>query len=127
MSKTKNQESELPEQFMQAWREYPRRDGTNPRRDAIKAWRTRVREGVSPDDLLRATKAYAAEMERKSKVGTEFVMQAMRFYGKSRPYEQFIESVDVDVDEWWKVGGFSSQFEAENMGFNKYKAQEITA
>lgn len=125
VSETKNEEIDMPEDFLKAWGEYPKRDGANPRRDALKAWRARVREGVSPDDLLRATKAYAAAMERKVRVGTEFVMQAQRFYGKSRPYEDYLTA--ADADEWWKVGGFSSQFEAENMGFNKYKAQEMMA
>jgi len=119
-SKTKNQESELPEGFMRAWQVYPKRDGANPRRDAASAWRARLREGETPQRMMLATLGYAKAMENKGKVGSEFVMQAVRFFGKSRPYEDYLGATQSPDGQWWQEAGFSSLYEAENAGCNQF-------
>ena len=63
-------------EFLEFWELYPRREGGNPRPDALKAWNARVREGVSPADLLDGAKRYARQVKTSGKEGSQFVMQA---------------------------------------------------
>ncbi len=72
--------------FDQAWREYPKRCGSNPRQPALMAWRARVRAGVSPEELLAGVRRYAVWCELSGKLGSESVMQAKRFFGTGEEY-----------------------------------------
>ncbi|WES88810.1 helix-turn-helix domain-containing protein [Dickeya fangzhongdai] len=75
------------EQFELCWKVYPKREGSNPKNHAFKHWQARVKDGVSPDDLLAGTQRYAAFCTAKGQIGTPYVMQAQRFYGTSREFE----------------------------------------
>jgi hypothetical protein len=77
-----------PPEFEITWQKYPKRSGNNPKTDALKAWNARVMEGVSPIAMDAGVIRYAAWCERTGKVDTETVMQAARFFGPSKPYEQ---------------------------------------
>jgi hypothetical protein len=70
------------EQFEIFWRAYPKRDGANPPKPVKPKYAQAIKNGASPDDLLRAVKAYAAEMERKGNIGTGYVMQATKFFNQ---------------------------------------------
>lgn len=74
--------------FEACWLIYPKRSGSNPRRDALKAYRARRQAGVNPEDLLAGTQRYAAHCEAVEKTGTEFVMQGARFFGPSEPFRE---------------------------------------
>lgn len=78
-----------PSLFPEAWKAYPKRSGGNPRALAQKAWDARVKEGVSGQEMLAATKHYAAHCQQEGKVGTAFVLQGGTFYGPSRRWEDF--------------------------------------
>lgn len=75
--------------FPEAWKAYPKRSGGNPRALAQKAWDARVKEGVREQEMLAATRHYAAHCEQEKKVGTAFVLQGGTFYGSSRRWEDF--------------------------------------
>lgn len=75
--------------FPIAWKAYPKRSGGNPRALAQKAWHARVKDGVSEQELLAATRHYAAHCQQEGKVGTAFVLQGGTFYGPSRRWEDF--------------------------------------
>lgn len=64
-----------PEGFAAFWALYPKRDGTADRKGAVKAFGPALKR-VDLETLLDATRAYAADMKAKGKVGTEFVKQA---------------------------------------------------
>lgn len=74
-----------PDEFEQAWKEYPRRPGNN-KRDACKAWEARVKAGADPDDILAGVQRYAAFCRITGKTGTEFVKQGATFFGPSEHY-----------------------------------------
>lgn len=74
--------------FAAAWADYPKRLGSNSRRDARRAWDRCVAAGVSPEDLHAGVRAYAAHCQATGKTGTELVMQAQRFFGPGAYYEQ---------------------------------------
>ncbi|WP_448682606.1 DUF1376 domain-containing protein [Pseudomonas nicosulfuronedens] len=84
-----NQGSKYSADFESFWREYPKRDRSAPKPDAWKAWGARLKEGISPQDLIRAAANYRADQAAKGKVGTEYVKLPSTFLGKGehwRPY-----------------------------------------
>lgn len=74
--------------FEQAFAAFPKRFGGNPKPDALKSWNARIAEGVDPVDMLAGTQRYAEHIRVAGKLGTEFVMQAVRFFGKSKHYAE---------------------------------------
>ena len=64
-----------PQGFDAFWAIYPKRDGTADRKGALKAFAPALKR-VDLETLLDATRAYAADMKAKGKIGTEFVKQA---------------------------------------------------
>ena len=79
---------EYPEDFEKAWTTYPSRTGSNPKAAAYSAWKARVAEGVSVADLLVGVERFRAFCDATDRTGTEFVMQAKRFFGTGREYAQ---------------------------------------
>lgn len=75
-----------PEGFAEAWAAFPKRVGDNPRRGAVAAYRARVAEGHTPQELLEGVRRYAAWCEREELAGTRFTMQAVRFFGKEKAF-----------------------------------------
>ena len=73
----------MPEIFEQAWKAYPKREGSNSKADALKAWNARIRLGVKADDMLAGVQRYAEFCEAKGQVGTQYVLQASTFFGPS--------------------------------------------
>lgn len=117
------QARETDPEFEEAWALYPKRDGGNSPTDALRAWRARVKAGVSPSDLIAGTKRYAAYCAKEKKVGTQFVMQAVRFYGKGEHYaEAWGQTVESD-EAWWKAAGFTKEWQATNAGCTKANAR----
>lgn len=78
----------LNSEFEEAWKRYPKRAGNNPKADALKAWNARIAEKVPVEDMNAGLDRYIAYCDATDKVGTELVMQAVRFFGKARPFEQ---------------------------------------
>lgn len=83
----------LDPDFAEAWNEYPNRSGANPKRDAAKAWNARLKEGHSKDEMLQGVRRYKAWCKENQKFGTEFVMQAKKFFG---PAKYFAEKWGTD-------------------------------
>lgn len=76
-----------PQEFELAWQKYPKRPGSNPKRQAFKAWKARTKEGYDPAHMLAGVVRYAKFCKETDKTGTEFVMQAVRFFGPSCEFE----------------------------------------
>lgn len=74
--------------FELAFAAFPKRLGGNPKPDALKSWNARIAEGVDPAEMIAGAERYAEFNRVTGKVGTEFVMQAVRFFGKSRHYAE---------------------------------------
>lgn len=77
-----------PAGFAAAWAAYPRREGSNPRRRALRAYCARLGEGVEEHALLAGVRRYAAFCAARGKVGTAFVQQAATFFGPDRPFAE---------------------------------------
>lgn len=76
-----------PQQFELAWQKYPKRPGSNPKRQAFKAWSARTKEGHDPAVILAGVIRYAKFCQSTGKANTEYVMQAVRFFGTSCEFE----------------------------------------
>lgn len=75
-------------EFETAWEAYPKRAGGNSKAGAFKAWKARLKDGVKPDDMLAGVKRYAAYARATGSVGTQFVKQAVTFFGPDRHFEE---------------------------------------
>lgn len=84
--------------FLEAWSQYPKRAGSNPKREANRHWLARIRDGTSPDSMLAGVMRYAEFCRLTGKTSTEYVMQAKRFFG---PDEHFTND--------WSVPNASNQ------------------
>jgi uncharacterized protein YdaU (DUF1376 family) len=76
-----------PQEFELAWGKYPKRPGSNPKRQAFKCWHARVKEGHDPAAILAGVIRYAKFCQSTGKANTEYVMQAQRFFGTSCEFE----------------------------------------
>lgn len=76
-----------PEEFEACWKEYPKREGSNPKPKAFSGWKARLKEGVTQEEMLAGVKRYAAYVRAKGDEHTAFVMQAQRFFGTAREFE----------------------------------------
>jgi hypothetical protein len=74
--------------FELAFAAFPKRLGGNPKHDALKSWNARIADGVDPAEMIAGTERYAEFNRATGKTGTEFVMQAVRFFGKSKHYAE---------------------------------------
>lgn len=73
-----------PEGFDEFWAAYPKRDGDNPRKTAVRAYAKVIRHGLKPAALMAAVRAYSEELAAKGRIGTEFVAQASTWLNQER-------------------------------------------
>lgn len=100
-------EKEAEGEFVRAWAEYPKRAGGNSRADALKHWRARTKEGVSPETLIAGVIRYRKYCEHQKIIGQSFVMQASRFFGTGKHY-----------DEPWKFNPYRAPAPPVNNGLS---------
>lgn len=86
-AKKKRTAIDYTKEFEEAWSAYPKREGSNNKRKAFSAWNARLREGVAPEEMLAGVKRYAVYCDAKDATGTQWVMQAQRFFGKDKEFE----------------------------------------
>lgn len=83
-----------PEDFEQAWKTYPKRRGSNPKRGAYQAWNARIKGGYTADQLTAGLERYRQFVKESAIEGTERVMQAKRFFGPACEFEEFWQTTD---------------------------------
>lgn len=67
---------------------YPSRAGGQAWRDAEIGYRARLAEGVDPRKMLEGVQRFRAFHEAENNIGTGFVMQARRFFGPGKHWEE---------------------------------------
>ena len=89
--------SEYDPRFIKAWEIYPKRNGSNSKAGAYKAWRARIAQSSDKNAevmiMFEGVERYAAWCDATEKTNTEIVMQAQRFFGPRREYEGAFEVV----------------------------------
>ncbi len=56
---------------------------------AFKAWKARLNEGVNPETMLEGVKRYAGWVSAMGNSGTQFVKQAVTFFGPDESFQTF--------------------------------------
>jgi len=75
-----------PPEFEHTWTQYPDRSGDNPKKAAFQSWNARMKEGHPPTEMHDGVVRYAIFCKDTGKIGTEYVMQAKRFFGPDKPF-----------------------------------------
>ncbi|WP_421722400.1 hypothetical protein [Alloalcanivorax xenomutans] len=105
--------SNYPDEFEQAWKAYPKRNGDNPKRSAYNAWSARVKAGATPAEILAGVIRYARWADATAKTNSEFVKRAVTFFG---PDEHYLED--------WSPPPATGQPTAAHAGFDKREYTE---
>lgn len=93
-----------PEEFERAWKLYPKRLGTNPKRGCYQAWNARIKkDGYKPDQMIEGLKRYIRFAESTAIIGTERVMQGKRFFGPACEFDEPWETTDCPHNEIVKI------------------------
>ncbi|MCX7161489.1 MAG: hypothetical protein NT083_00315 [Rhodocyclales bacterium] len=74
--------------FSDCWNAYPKRSGGNSRKEAAKAYRARLKTGVSPADMLAGVHRYAAYIRGTEREGTAYVKQTSTFFGTGEHWRE---------------------------------------
>ena len=86
--KDKDKDTDLNKHiFEEAWLNYPKRSGSNPKNKAFESWKARLEDGVDPAEMLAGVRRYREHCDAGRLTGTKFVMQALRFFGAEREFE----------------------------------------
>lgn len=83
---------EVEVRFDEFWATYPRR---KDRLRALACWRARIREGVSPDDLIAAATAYANECAARG-TRPEFIKHGATFIGSNGSWSEYLEAASTN-------------------------------
>lgn len=106
--KPKAKTQTYPEAFEACWKAYPKRHRPDDKKPAFRAWKARVREGVTEDVLALATRRYAQQCESDGSAGTRFVKLAATFYGPDEHWRPFAENAQPTSQS-----GFDTTTEAQ--------------
>lgn len=98
--------SDYSVEFESFWSAYPKREGGNSKKGAFKAWKARLRNGVTAEELILSAKRYATQMAAKGSVGTSFVKQAATFLGPDDHWREALNSNVHPLKPAMKPGDF---------------------
>lgn len=73
-----------PLRFEEFWTEYPKRDGANPKKPAMKVYEQAVKSGQDEQAIIDGAKAYRTELRRRGQDGSQYVAQAQTWLRQSR-------------------------------------------
>lgn len=99
-------------EFEQAWQAYPKRAGGNSKAAAWKAWKARIKDGVTTVAMLAGVNRYAGYVRATGSAGTQYVKQAATFFGPDRHFEETWQAPAGAVSgrpRGLPVSGFSEQ------------------
>jgi hypothetical protein len=91
--------------FEEFWKEYPRREGDNPRKTAEKKFSALVKTGVDPEVMIAGAKQATAAAKKQGIYATKYVPQAIKWLNDQRfldcAAQAFTEQ--PEVLDWEKV------------------------
>lgn len=70
--------------FDEFWKEYPSRDGDNPKLPAKLKFEALVKTGIDPALMIAGAKRYAANARDKQQVGTKYIAHALKWLSEQR-------------------------------------------
>lgn len=87
-SQNRSSKENYSNEFEQAWQAYPKRSGGNSKAAAWKAWKARIKDGVTTEAMLAGVNRYAGYVRATGSAGTQYVKQAATFFGPDRHFEE---------------------------------------
>ncbi|MGS2868868.1 helix-turn-helix domain-containing protein [Enterobacter ludwigii] len=111
-SENRSSKENYSNEFEQAWQAYPKRAGGNSKAAAWKAWKARIKNGVTTVAMLAGVNRYAAYVRATGIAGTQYVKQAATFFGPDRHFDESWQAPAVAVSGrsgGLPVSGFSEQ------------------
>jgi len=103
---------EYSDEFNSAFSIYPKRQGDNPKEKAFSAWKARLRDGSTVDEMTSGVKRYLAFCQAEGNIGTQYVKQAATFFGPDRAF----------LETWEVMQKSPSSTPHRNSGFGKQPA-----
>ncbi|KAA0614091.1 hypothetical protein E2K75_17860 [Escherichia coli] len=84
-------------------------------------WKARLNEGVNPETMLEGVKRYAGWVSAMGNSGTQFVKQAVTFFGPDRHFEESWEVPAVSAarreDPYFKASYDNADYSQIPAGF----------
>ncbi|CAH3600967.1 hypothetical protein AI2694V1_1479 [Enterobacter cloacae] len=111
-SQNRSSKENYSNEFEQAWQAYPKRAGGNSKAAAWKAWKARIKDGVTTVAMLDGVNRYAAYVRATGSAGTQYVKQAATFFGPDRHFDESWQAPAVAASGrsgGLPVSGFSEQ------------------
>ncbi|WP_418517231.1 helix-turn-helix domain-containing protein [Enterobacter hormaechei] len=111
-SENRSSKENYSNEFEQAWQAYPKRAGGNSKAAAWKAWKARIKDGVTTVEMLAGVNRYAAYVRATGSAGTQYVKQAATFFGPDRHFDESWQAPAVAASGrsgGLPVSGFSEQ------------------
>lgn len=116
-----------PSRFDEFWKEYPKRDGSNPKEPSRKLFDAAVRRGVTPETIIGAAARYGAECRRLSIERTDKVAQALTWLRQQRWQDYPEGTIDSGGDEGRWARMLQTERERGHWPFEKAPKAEIPA
>jgi hypothetical protein len=88
--------------FDEFWKEYPKRDGDNPRKPAEKKFNALVKTGVDPDVIIAGARQASAAFRSRNEYGTRFVPQAITWLNQQRFVDFAAAAFEPPEDLDWR-------------------------
>ena len=70
------------EDFAEFWKAYPRRQGGNPRKSALKAYTAKRKTGATHGAIMQALHAFTSEQQSMGKIGTRYIPMASNWLNR---------------------------------------------
>lgn len=81
------------------WKEYPKRDGANPKSPARKKFLAILKSGVSAETIIAGVRRYRSQLQSKQQIGTPYVAQAVTWLNQQRWEDESSVSVSARSSE----------------------------
>ncbi|MEI2388122.1 DUF1376 domain-containing protein [Breoghania sp. JC706] len=72
---------DLDQKFEEFWQAYPKREGPNPKNPCVRKFKSAIKAGAEPDQMIQAARAYAAQMSGEP---PKFVAQTQTWLNQKR-------------------------------------------
>lgn len=70
--------------FEEFWKEYPQRNGDNPKLPARMKFDALVKTGIEPQVIIAGVKRYAAKCREQNHIGTQYIAHALKWLNEQR-------------------------------------------
>lgn len=89
--------------FDEFWKEYPKRDGDNPRKPAEKKFNALVKTGVNPEIIIAGARQASADARKRGTYATKYVPQAIKWLNDQRFLDCAAEAFVEESVDWEQV------------------------